>query len=65
MELSASLKLLFIETARTRTLKGSARRLFMARITKELGPGGQRRAEVELGWNRKPFAKVRTNSKVA
>jgi len=33
-------------------LKGSARRLFMARTVKELGPGGQRRAERELGWNR-------------
>ena len=33
-------------------LKGSARRLFMARTVKQLGPGGQRRAERELGWNR-------------
>jgi hypothetical protein len=33
-------------------LKGSARRIFMARTVKELGPGGQRRAERELGWNR-------------
>jgi hypothetical protein len=33
-------------------LKGSARRLFMARTVRELGPGGQRRAERELGWNR-------------
>ncbi len=33
-------------------LKGSARRVFMARTVKELGPGGQRRAERELGWNR-------------
>ena len=49
MELTASLKALFIESARA--LKGSARRVFMARIVKELGPGGQRRAERELGWN--------------
>lgn len=55
MELSDSLKLLFIETART--LKGPARRLFMARTTKELGPGGQRRAEAELGWNRETIRK--------
>jgi Rhodopirellula transposase DDE domain len=50
MELTKSLKALFIDTAKT--LKGSARRLFMARTVKELGPGGQRRAERELGWNR-------------
>ena len=50
MELTDSLKALFIDTARG--LKGSARRLFMARTVKELGPGGQRRAERELGWNR-------------
>ena len=50
MELTDSLKPLFIETARA--LKGSARRLFMARTVQELGPGGQRRAERELGWSR-------------
>ena len=50
MELTDSLKSLFIETARS--LKGSDRRLFMARTVKSLGPGGQRRAERELGWNR-------------
>jgi hypothetical protein len=50
MELTDSLKALFVETATT--LKGSARRLFMARTVQELGPGGQRRAERELGWNR-------------
>jgi Rhodopirellula transposase DDE domain len=50
MELTNSLKALFIDTAKI--LKGSARRLFMARTVKELGPGGQRRAERELGWNR-------------
>jgi hypothetical protein len=50
MELTDSLKALFIETAKT--LKGSARRVFMARTVKELGVGGQRRAERELGWSR-------------
>jgi hypothetical protein len=50
MELTDSLKTLFIETATA--LKGSTRRLFMARTVKNLGPGGQRRAERELGWNR-------------
>ena len=50
MELTDSLKALFVDTAQS--LKGSARRLFMARTVKELGPGGQRRAERELDWNR-------------
>ncbi len=50
MELTDSLKGLFIETAKT--LKGSARRVFMARTVKELGVGGQRRAERDLGWSR-------------
>jgi hypothetical protein len=55
MELTDALKTLFHETATT--LKGSARRIFMARTVKELGPGGQRRAERELGWNRATIRK--------
>jgi hypothetical protein len=55
MELTDSLKTLFMETAQS--LKGSARRLFMARTVKELGPGGQRCAERALGWNRGPLRK--------
>ncbi len=55
MELTDSLKSLFLETAKT--LKGSARRIFMARTVKELGSGGQRRAERELGWNRATIRK--------
>src|SRR5262245_35119953 len=50
MELTDSLKSLFIETATS--LKGSARRLCMARTVKELGAGEPRRAERELGWGR-------------
>ena len=50
MELTESPKALFIETSKA--LKGSSRRLFMARTVKELGLGGQRLAERELGWNR-------------
>lgn len=50
MELTDSLKTVFIDTARS--LTGSARRLFMARVVKQLGPGGQRRVERELGWCR-------------
>jgi hypothetical protein len=38
MELTDSLKTLFVDTARS--LKGSARRLFMARTVKELGVVG-------------------------
>lgn len=50
MELTDSLKQLFIDTAMS--LKGPARRIFMARTVRELGDGGQRRAERELGWSR-------------
>ena len=50
MECTDSLTALFMDTARS--LTGSARRIFMARTVKELGPGGQRRAERELGWSR-------------
>ncbi len=56
MELSDTLKLLFIETAQT--LKGHARRRFMAQTVKELGSGGQRRAERELRWNRATIRKA-------
>ncbi len=50
MELTAATEAYLIETARS--LKGSVRRLFMARTVRELGPGGQRCAERRLGWNR-------------
>jgi hypothetical protein len=55
MELTDTLKTLFIATAKA--LKGSERRLFMARTVKELGHGGQRRAERDLGWNRQTIRK--------
>jgi hypothetical protein len=55
MELTDSLKALFIDTSKA--LQGSSRRLFMARTVKELGPGGQRLAERELGWNRSTIRK--------
>ncbi len=55
MDLTDSVKGLLIETAKS--LKGSARRLFMARTVKELGPGGQRRAAHELGWGRMTIRK--------
>lgn len=50
MELTNTLKQIFIETAKT--LKGSDRRLFMAKVVKAMGKGGQRQAETELGWYR-------------
>ena len=50
MELNDPLKPLLIETAST--LNGSARRLFMARAVLKLGPGAQRLAQRQLGWNR-------------
>lgn len=55
MELTESIKSVFIETAQT--LKGSVRRRFMARVVQELGAGGQRLAQRELGWNRATIRK--------
>ena len=48
--LTDSMKTLLKEAAHQ--LKGSARRVFMARTVKELGYGGQRYAEREFGWDR-------------
>jgi hypothetical protein len=56
MELTDSRKAWLVETAKT--LKGYERRRFMARTVQELGPGGQRRAERELGWNRQTIRKA-------
>jgi hypothetical protein len=55
MELTDSITTLLIATAKA--LKGSARRLFMARTVKELGSGGQQRAARELGWGRMTIRK--------
>src|SRR5436189_1904724 len=55
MELTDTLKTLLIETAQS--LKGSTRRLFMARTVQELGAGGQQRAARELGWGRMTIRK--------
>lgn len=49
-EITEELKTIFIETADT--MRGSDRRLFMARVVKSLGWGGQSYAERELGWHR-------------
>ncbi len=50
MELTEPVKVLLREAAQA--LTGSERRRFLARTVEELGPGGQRRAERELGWSR-------------
>ena len=50
LELTDSLKALLQETADR--LKSHERRRFMAQTVEELGTGGQRLAERELGWNR-------------
>jgi hypothetical protein len=50
MELTGQVKEYLRGTAES--LRGSERRLFMARTVRCLGPRGQRRAERELGWNR-------------
>ena len=55
MELTDSIKTMLIATAKA--LKGSARRLFMARTVQELGAGGQQRAARELGWGRMTIRK--------
>jgi hypothetical protein len=55
MDLTDSVKTLLIETARS--LKGSARRRFMARTVRELGRGGQTRAAQELHWSRMTIRK--------
>src|SRR5215213_8476342 len=55
MELTEELQTWFVTTARQ--LHGSARRLFMARTVQSLGPGGQRQAERDLGWNRATIRK--------
>ena len=55
MLLTERLKALFVETAKT--LKGTARRVFMAKAVRALGEGGQRKAERELGWSRQTVRK--------
>ncbi len=57
MELTDAVKTLVHDAATQ--LKGSARRVFMAKTVRELGRGGQRRAERELGWSRMTIRKGR------
>ncbi len=48
----------FLNTTRNQ-LKGHERRQFMARVASLMGPGGQIKAERELGWDRKTIIKGR------
>src|SRR2546429_5855315 len=50
MELTEAVKELLLTAAKA--LKGSVRRMFMARTVQALGEGGKLLAERELGWNR-------------
>ena len=54
-KLSEEEKALYIDVAKV--LKGSERRLFMARVVKMLGRGGQVYAEAEMNWNRRTVRK--------
>ena len=54
-EITPELKSILNETRAK--LKGSDRRRFMAQIVLALGPGGQYRAQRELGWNRNVIIK--------
>ncbi len=55
MEWTEELRTAYIEGAQA--LKGHERRVFMARVVKALGKGGQSQAERKLGWCRKTIRK--------
>ena len=55
MQVSEAEKEMYIETAKQ--LKGHARRLFMARVVKALGQGGQWYASQKFGWDRNTIRK--------
>ena len=55
IELTDEVKGIYVETVKQ--LRGSERRLFMARIVKAMGEGGQRQAERELKWDRTTIRK--------
>jgi hypothetical protein len=55
MELTPEEREMHIRTAQA--LKGSERRMYMARVVKLWGYGGQSRAQRELGWNRHTIRK--------
>jgi hypothetical protein len=55
LRLTPQVKEILQETANQ--LKGSDRRMFMAKTVNALGKGGQRKAESKLGWDRKTIRK--------
>jgi hypothetical protein len=55
MQISEAEKEMYLETAKQ--LKGHARRVYMARVVKVLGPGGQWYASQEFGWDRNTIRK--------
>ena len=55
--IAQSEKEMYIETAKE--LKGHQKRLYMARVVKALGRGGQEYARRELGWNSNTIRKGR------
>lgn len=55
MQVSAAEKEMYIETAKQ--LKGHDKRVYMARVVKVLGHGGQAYANREFGWDRKTMYK--------
>jgi hypothetical protein len=55
MKVTEAFRSTWVETAEA--LRGAERRQFMARAVLSLGPGGQRQAEAELGWNRATIRK--------
>ena len=55
MQVSEAEKEMYIETAKQ--LKGHARRLYMARVVKALGRGGQWFASQAFGWDRNTIRK--------
>lgn len=57
MQVSEAEKEMYIETAKQ--LKGQARRVYMARVVKALGRGGQLFASQEFGWDRNTIRKGR------
>jgi len=50
INVTEEMKEMYIETVKS--LKGSDKRLYMARVVKSLGRGGQSYAQRELGWHR-------------
>jgi hypothetical protein len=55
MHVSEAEKAMYVETAKQ--LKGQAKRLYMARVVKVLGPGGAWVASQEFGWDRNTIRK--------